>query len=646
MRRRRVAPICPPRCKRSRGPIESRHAASNRFGRRATRRRPDVAGRLAVGADEDEDDFPARGGPSTGLIVGGVVGGVLLLVGLGIGAYFLFRSDTPKDAPAVAEANSGMQAGANRPVAPRPQAQAVNVPPANAQNGNENVLGQGLNGGDANAGQNPPPPNPGVPAPQRPNQAEGAAPVVWQVQPDPLPEPVQPAGPLKMDLPLTAFNKNIFYPTTPSAFAFVIQSTPAGDLYEILNLTTAQRVARVGAKLDLQDPVLSPDGKYLAGKKHIGAKTTAVVVAIPGGKSGAVDVETPGGFQQPIDFAQSGQILASKQEGSDTIFSLWDVKDGKKLREFSAPSRTEPKHRALSPGRKYLAVQHEKNHRILIYDLSTGSLAGELQPPETTNRFGNLQCKGMAFSPDGKELAVLFSGDGPGDRLVSWETAGGKQTVDHKFPRDLGQEASNAFFYQGRPLEWLPDNGGWMAFGQLLIDHDSGGLVFRIPAQPLDGTPRRLLDKSQLVTARGDAFNKRLVIETLPKDQIEVATKAARKGQDPTATQLPEAKQADLSTAKAQQPPVGLVAWTAKPDPAPAPKGQLAAQAIPLRGKSGDMQQLLFSSPDVAQAAILSLEPVGELQHPQAGPRRPLRPHVRQASRHDGFVRARSGRRQ
>src|SRR5439155_16997881 len=123
-------------------------------------------------------------------------------------------------------------------------------------------------------------------------------------------------------------------------------------------------------------------------------------------------------------------------------------------------------------------------------------------------RFAGLSCKGLAFSADGKALAGLYS-TGLAGRLVLWDVATGNVTADHHLPRDPQSAASNGFGYQGRPLEWLPDGSGLLAYGQLLLDARSGAVVWTLPREQADANPRRALDAGHIATVKGDPRERR-----------------------------------------------------------------------------------------------------------------------------------------
>src|SRR5262249_11116628 len=90
----------------------------------------------------------------------------------------------------------------------------------------------------------------------------------------------------------------------------------------------------------------------------------------------------------------------------------------------------------------------------------------------------------------------------------------------------------------------------------------------------------------------------------LPAEQIATALKAVRSGEDPTATKLPPAKAADVSSVRNLPPPVGAGAWKAAVDAGP--KSKALSANLTLLGKVNDITRILFAAPDAAQAAALT----------------------------------------
>jgi WD40 repeat protein len=557
--------------------------------RTSDRRRPDerddrprggARERLRRREEEDEDREASGQGTSTGLILG-IAGGVLLLllVGIGLGLWFIL-SKSPQTTPAVAE-NAVPPGG---PVENKPVENKPDLPPQ-------------------------PGPRPQPQPRPRPQPGDPPAPAVavWRVQPDPLKD--APAAPADKPppIPLQGALPTVLFPTSFSPLVAVGNQRGANKSFEVWNLQTGQRVGTVGIGGISSDEVLSPDGAYLAAKL-LGPTSTIEVLSVADGRSVRIDVENKIVHLHPSDFAGPGQLLTAKAVGADTLFQVWDIGTGNAVRQFQAQPHPDSKMRAFSPGRKYLAFPNLQDQKVLIYDLTTGERAGEAAVPAG---LGFLSCKALAFSPDSKTLAGLFQAPGKG-QFITWDVATG-QATPHEMEKDPQFQAQNAFGYQGRPLEWLPDGSALLAYGQLLLDPKTGKVLWTLPRENADATARRVIGGDRLACVKGNNKAKALVLETLPKDKLDAATQAVRAGRDPSATVLPPATPADWSAVRNLPPPAGAAPWKAAPDPAPAPKGKLAAQPIPLQGRAGDLQRILFSGPDAAVAVVLTAAAADDL---------------------------------
>ncbi|HBI45068.1 MAG TPA: hypothetical protein DDY78_19750, partial [Planctomycetales bacterium] len=104
---------------------------------------------------------------------------------------------------------------------------------------------------------------------------------------------------------------------------------------------------------------------------------------------------------------------------------------------------------------------------------------------------------------------------------------------------------------------------------------------------------------------KGEPMKKSLLFEALPADRIAAALKAVREGQDADTASMPTVKAADWTAVKELPAPAGAVEWKAVADNAPAAKGVLGKTPIPLTGKAANVQRILFSRPDIGQAAVL-----------------------------------------
>src|SRR5262249_39226277 len=123
-----------------------------------------------------------------------------------------------------------------------------------------------------------------------------------------------------------------------------------------------------------------------------------------------------------LEFAGPDRLLSLSYW--DHKLTLWDVANGEKLKsvDLARTRRTAP---AVSPGGHYGAATEEKVVRLFaLPDLTP---AGELELPSVPP-FGP-HCEGVAFAPDGTQVAALLQGQ-PKPRVVVFNLADGKQTAD------------------------------------------------------------------------------------------------------------------------------------------------------------------------------------------------------------------------
>lgn len=546
-----VAPV-PPRQRRHEDDEEPRP-------RRQKRRRRD-----------EEDDEPERSG-SMGLVIGLIAGGAGLLVLLGVAATILVFSSS-----ATPELVNG------------PVAQNPNPPPLPplAPGGNNPVAFQPHPGPPILPQNNPPL--------RQPEQEQPPRVVQWQVAPDPGPDlnkaPANPSATVAL-----VGNPQVVFPSTPSPVVGIRHGSFRKEAWQIFDLQKSQPLATL-AKPDMRDEVLSPDGKYLAGKGRLQLNQTDIHVidTSKGGPACTIALDTKAAAFRLIDFLPDDHLLTYKTRGLTGYFEVFRIADGQAVKTFTVEGLLDPDHHfAFSPGRKYLAVAHKS--QIDIFQPLTGELAGQIQLPFAQGSF-----KALAFSPDGQEFACLLEKFGSSARLLSWKVQGGKLGVDHKFAKSI-TELTKGFGYQGRIMEWLPDGSGWLFYGQTWIDYASGAPVYSLPVPPGRNWPRRLIGKEHLATVTGTGQQQALVLAPLPTEEITQKIQEARNGGGKAPDTLPAPKTADLALAKTLPAPNGAVAWQVQADPAPAVP---AANAfIPVRSKPADVLQIAFAR---TEAAIVS----------------------------------------
>ena len=237
---------------------------------------------------------------------------------------------------------------------------------------------------------------------------------------------------------------------------------------------------------------------------------------------GQFDVSDHPAFIYLMDFAGPGRVVTTLSHGSGRL-DVWDINTGKKALGIAGDSGYGHAEAAFSPGRKYLAVSESVGNHIKIYDLTLGSLAGDLAPPTDGN--GSAQrTKALSFSPDGTELCGLFDA-GRDTRMVVWTVARPEVVVDHTFVGDPKGMAPGSFSYKGPPIEWLPDGSAWLLYGHVLFDRAGGRPVwmFRTEIWFHDPGTRRMIDNDRLLIACGPDRAKRLEVVVVPWRKIDAA---------------------------------------------------------------------------------------------------------------------------
>jgi hypothetical protein len=354
----------------------------------------------------------------------------------------------------------------------------------------------------------------------------------WHVEPDavvPLKGPFNLSGAIPV-----AFQGKVVFPSTQSAFV-AVTPTRAKGVYQVYDLRTMKPVGRPIAVASpfspFTVPALAPDGGHLAARVKRGTGSAIEVWSVANGKSGyQLDAEPEGDIKAKYcDLLGRGRLWVAKHPGEHpkytvrTTFEVHDIEAKRLVASFTNPLVPDGRWFTFSAGGRYQWMEQTGGWFLfLVWDLTTGRMVGEREFQGQKETWGI--ASGLAFSPDGKEMAMLWQPKDRGDtfgRLLCWETASGKKLCDHALGNDWPKMA-----YLGgggrRCLQWWPGQG-WLLFGHLLVDHDSGRVVHRIGKPPaFSGAieERRFLDAWH-VTALEGALEKKLRVVALPRRQIE-----------------------------------------------------------------------------------------------------------------------------
>lgn len=211
---------------------------------------------------------------------------------------------------------------------------------------------------------------------------------------------------------------------------------------------------------------LSPDGDWfaVASADPEGQATVSIYSSRSPGSSGTkiqcgCDADRLG----IVRFMQGNKLLVQSKLLIGSKLAVWG-KNGSELVEFETASFG-PSACAFAPDGETIAIASAGS--IDIYEVSSGKRVGLMSPVETG--FPMSMCGGLAFSPDGEELACLLHMD----RFIIWNTEDGTVALNHTLERSVTEQGGTNI-----GLQWLPDGRGWLLNGSMLLLSDPLSIVW------------------------------------------------------------------------------------------------------------------------------------------------------------------------
>ena len=261
---------------------------------------------------------------------------------------------------------------------------------------------------------------------------------------------------------------------------------------------------------------LSPDGKYFAAaSRSPNQDRTAVTVwSTDGGKQ---ELDIPGKADIYVDvlaFIHSGHLLVGGRHAD--YIDAWDVTAQKVVGRLTVPDKKVAADKlAFSPDGRYFAfIGHDK---VTVCETATNKQTAVMAPPgdapgkRATGSdavFVYAWARGLAFSPDGSELALFSTHSVP--RLVVWN-ARGDITTDAAVPMPQ-------FVSHRNTLEWFPDATGWLVNGSL-FDRATKRVVVSVRVPFATDVLPHMLDKDRVIGVYGDDTT-RLQTITIPWEKL------------------------------------------------------------------------------------------------------------------------------
>ena len=240
--------------------------------------------------------------------------------------------------------------------------------------------------------------------------------------------------------------------------------------------------------------------------------------------------------------------------------------------------------------------------RSACYDLESGDSKFEGAIPK--EGIFNADCKGLAFSPDGKELAGLYMAFSKG-RYLCWNADGGEVSADLVLEEKTGPGRSSAT--RG------PASSGWPTAPAGSSSAARSSIASRAGAS--GRSPSMIPSSRSSRNARstpGACWSSRArrsggpaAPVSLSKDQLAKAAEAVKSGGDASDALLPPLTAADRSRAR-KVAADGSGGTPGAPDPGPAIKAGIGSRPIPLKSPAGEVQRISFAAPDAGLVAVAS----------------------------------------
>lgn len=232
-------------------------------------------------------------------------------------------------------------------------------------------------------------------------------------------------------------------------------------------------------------------------------------------------------------FLPDNRLLVQSKLVVGSKVSLWET-SGTKAGEFETSS-FESDSCALSPDGTQFALVSALS--VDVYEIETGSRVAMMAAVETG--FPTSMCSGLAYSPDGLELAALLHMD----RFVVWRVEGGEVQLEHTLAERVTEQKT---FDAG--VQWLPDGSGWLLNGSILLLSDPVCVVWKAEPARARGY---VVDQNNILVRDQTAAGAVLAPIALPWDEIgrlkevlrspllgpgrEISVRLESKSQDPNA---------------------------------------------------------------------------------------------------------------
>jgi hypothetical protein len=346
------------------------------------------------------------------------------------------------------------------------------------------------------------------------------------------------------------FDGGIEFAAQGGPFVAVGRNGGKGEYRIFVDLRTGETYGTLKDELDAHGlTALSTDGKkfaiVLGGR--FGQKATVAVVDVASGKVTELPVK---GELDVLQFAGDRLLVSSKTETD--VYNVQNWKSMVNLDHQRNPWGGAKS--TLTPTGRFLVETSGQGLRV--YDVESGRSLFKMDSPKSAK--GATNADGVAFSPDGKRMAVATEAYGH-RTLVVYDTETGKPLFDNVV-------AIKNVFHPVR-VAWSVDSQGVLLNGEAIVDPETGKPIFEFPAGS-HGTRLAVTLGRAVVWDTSDRAKRRLAVVG-HGPELTAAMKAAAVHGTAADALLPPLTKVALDVSKAVPVPLVGEKWAAAPDPAP-----------------------------------------------------------------------------
>ncbi len=299
---------------------------------------------------------------------------------------------------------------------------------------------------------------------------------------------------------------NVAFSPFPARFALVEN--------ELFDLTNGTITATLPSSVSRGVRVISPDGTKVAIHPKDNQRVPEILVYSTQHPDAAPVVLPNYTSKERMDmmsFLDENSLIGCSDLGAESKYFVWDTTTGQEVRSFKGenPARAAW---CLSPHGRYLAVAHYED--VIVYDIEQGRELARMFNKWNGKPLPIVICDGLAFSPDGKELAGSFFG---GSQIAVW-TVKGELKLFATIPNCVQFRTDD---HNG--LNWLPDGSGWLVGGTNLIRRENLLLTWQLGADDRSMSHDRLssmVDQHHVVTTRQSGNGYSVAVIQVPWKQI------------------------------------------------------------------------------------------------------------------------------